>query len=695
MVDEHNKTIESYELDNSIAQIKASFNDFVSEFKQADTTDAKYTLIEQIITSLTNLPKGYAILAEFELFTHDIFVILRDYAIINLLRQKQVENNTTQTVLLSTSTLFMNLCNCINNTNTNNYKDLLFHKPLIDELAYCLHEMGTYGKYLNDPTRLRSVKFLLRAFKNTLIHSMTTDNYSLIAPIFFAVVECLCSQHAIDMIKGLESNFFQKLDEGQMLFLDAIPLYLKWYWDYGHPEIFIKILRILLNEFTSWFASCQPESYLQRSSQIDSMIGNITHVLIRPTEFSNVSLFSEEFYHHYSTLVLHWSLILSSVFSYPSCSTDIISSTRSSTRILYSFTLHLNIANFMKNIPNLILILLKATELDDDEIQLNAYRCLGKIMIGADIKTMAKPEKIVAVYVDFIKNTIDNPNRVERFYSLLESLKNFVQHDQVKCELTKQEALPLLIMCVVKNHFDPIKVQLLALEIPFALSFQNEACYILRQNEQFMIHVRILTQKTYENQLSLQRAAEGLLWKLEKESEAVTKQIILNSYKYNIMLSYSHKDEQLCLKIHEQLIKDGFRVWLGIDCLRGSTMVGIANAIENSEHVVICMSNMYKQSVYCQSEAHYAFECRCRLIPIIVESNYKPDGWLGIIVSGKIYVNFAKDEFSKAYEKLKNEISEQRYQNEIQSSIKLERNHQTNTNSMTSERVELIYQSTV
>ncbi|CAF4843563.1 unnamed protein product, partial [Rotaria socialis] len=99
-----------------------------------------------------------------------------------------------------------------------------------------------------------------------------------------------------------------------------------------------------------------------------------------------------------------------------------------------------------------------------------------------------------------------------------------------------------------------------------------------------MIHVRILTQKTYENQLSLQRAAEGLLWKLEKESEAVTKQIILNSYKYNIMLSYSHKDEQLCLKIHEQLIKDGFRVWLGIDCLRGSTMVGIANAIENSEH---------------------------------------------------------------------------------------------------------------
>ncbi|CAF4001788.1 unnamed protein product [Rotaria sordida] len=90
-------------------------------------------------------------------------------------------------------------------------------------------------------------------------------------------------------------------------------------------------------------------------------------------------------------------------------------------------------------------------------------------------------------------------------------------------------------------------------------------------------------------------------------------------------------------------------------------MIGIANAIENSEHVLICMSNTYKQSVYCQSEAHYAYERGCRLIPILIESNYKPDGWLGIIVSGKIYVEFAEIDFHLAYNKLKNEITARHY----------------------------------
>ncbi len=63
-------------------------------------------------------------------------------------------------------------------------------------------------------------------------------------------------------------------------------------------------------------------------------------------------------------------------------------------------------------------------------------------------------------------------------------------------------------------------------------------------------------------------------------------------------------NQQICLQIHQQLIQDGFKVWIDKDCLRGSTMVGMANAIENSEYVLICMSNNYKQSVYCQSEAN-------------------------------------------------------------------------------------------
>lgn len=264
-------------------------------------------------------------------------------------------------------------------------------------------------------------------------------------------------------------------------------------------------------------------------------------------------------------------------------------------------------------------------------------------------------------------------------------LLDFVHHDQVKIELIEQEALALLIKCVVNHHFDPIDVQLIALEILFALSFQSDACSILRQNELFMSHIRILTTNTESNELRLQRAAEGLLWKLEKEDEAITKTTILHTYEYDIMMSYSHKDEESCLKIHEKLIQDGFRVWLDRYCLRGSTMVGIADAIENSKYVIICMSNTYKQSVYCQSEAHYAFERGCCLIPILVESNYKPDGWLGIITSGKIYVDFVRNDLESAYEKLKSEIREQQSQTSLKSVTKTESYEQSKVIHITAE----------
>ncbi|CAF1201536.1 unnamed protein product [Rotaria sp. Silwood1] len=639
-----------------------------------------------------------------QLKANDIICALRDYQQLQrqwisldssqiIIDNDEIDMNETLTILNTLRGLdedYENWGGCgINETNITTFKRLFFQKPLIDELANCLHEIITYGKYLNDPLHLRSVSSLLIALKKIRKYHLTTIEYSLITPILFAATECLCSSYAVDMIKSLERNFVQKLDEVQMLFLHAIPFYLKWYWENCDPENFIKILRMLLNEYTVWFTSCQPDSYVQRSSEIDSMIRNLNYILIRPTEFDSLNIFSEEFYHDYCKLVWHWSSILSSILACSSCITNVKSAARTSVQTFYNFTLHSNVLNFMKTIPSLISMLLKVTDLDHDEMQLNAYRCLGKIMIEADIKTMTKPSKIAAVHIEFLKDTINDWKQSERFYSLLESLKSFVQHDQVKIELIKQEVLPLLVTCFLENPSESIKVQLVALEILFALSFHELACSFLKQNENFMNRIRIFSSKTYSNQLRLQRAAEGLLWKLEKEGEAVAKPTTLTSYKYDVMISYSHKDKEICLRIHQQLINDGFHVWLDKDCLRGPTMVGIANAIENSLYVMICMSNTYKQSVYCQSEAHYAFERGCRLIPIIVESNYKPDGWLGIIVSGKIYVDFIVDEFNLAYEKLKNEISEQRCQTLIQLQRTSEENNQINRTSMIPEHAVL------
>jgi hypothetical protein len=89
-------------------------------------------------------------------------------------------------------------------------------------------------------------------------------------------------------------------------------------------------------------------------------------------------------------------------------------------------------------------------------------------------------------------------------------------------------------------------------------------------------------------------------------------------------------------------------------------MQAMAEAVENSEFVILCMSDSYKRSVYCQAEAEYAFQCKRRLVPLIVRQAYRPDGWLGLLIGSRIYVDFARFEFKKACELLLNEITLQR-----------------------------------
>jgi hypothetical protein len=89
-------------------------------------------------------------------------------------------------------------------------------------------------------------------------------------------------------------------------------------------------------------------------------------------------------------------------------------------------------------------------------------------------------------------------------------------------------------------------------------------------------------------------------------------------------------------------------------------MNAMADAVENSEFVILCMSDSYKRSTYCQAEAEYAFNCKRRLLPLIARPGYRADGWLGFMIGSRIYVDFGFFEFDVACGKLMHEITQQR-----------------------------------
>ena len=74
----------------------------------------------------------------------------------------------------------------------------------------------------------------------------------------------------------------------------------------------------------------------------------------------------------------------------------------------------------------------------------------------------------------------------------------------------------------------------------------------------------------------------------------------------------------------------------------------------------MCMSETYKQSANCQSEAEYAFKRKKHIIPVKITEEYIPDGWLGFILGTRMYIDFGKYDFEKAMTLLDNEIQLQK-----------------------------------
>ena len=244
--------------------------------------------------------------------------------------------------------------------------------------------------------------------------------------------------------------------------------------------------------------------------------------------------------------------------------------------------------------------------------------------------------------------------------------------------MIKQQGHALFLRCVLEEHFNSLKAKLPALEILLALAFNEDFIATLRANNVFMDHIRTLTSSSHQD---LRRVATALIWKLEKESEKTATKTEhhassapslpkVEKKQYDVMISYSHSDKDLCHRLLQSLEKDQLRVWIDSRLMHGATFDAMAKAIENAEFVFVCMSDAYKQSSFCEMEASYAVKRRCRIIPLVMTPSYKADGWLGVLTSALIYVDFPKLGFERGYQELKKQLELGRMKNSNLTAVK-------------------------
>ena len=110
--------------------------------------------------------------------------------------------------------------------------------------------------------------------------------------------------------------------------------------------------------------------------------------------------------------------------------------------------------------------------------------------------------------------------------------------------------------------------------------------------------------------------------------------------------------------------------------MQGSTIDCMAAAVESSIIILYCVSTTYKESANCRLEASYAHQLKKKMIPLVLEVGYRPNGWLGIMMGTRLYYDFtgaiicedaASDEVANAESELESKINE--LCREIQSSL--------------------------
>ncbi|CAF1013086.1 unnamed protein product [Rotaria sordida] len=329
----------------------------------------------------------------------------------------------------------------------------------------------------------------------------------------------------------------------------------------------------------------------------------------------------------------------------------------------------------------LIYLFNRYTDIEMGEKRKLAFEILAEIMDEQEVNDNSS--EITSIFIDQLKQLNQNeynPN----LDNTLSSLNALIQHEQIKNELIKQNGLEKFITFI--RDGDPSKQSSKqledALKILWSCTFNNpEVLNKLKQDQNLMTRVNHLLEISRQNKdTTLEKAAEGLIWKVEKEEKFIEEQIAEaekkkrktqetgieeeeeeeekeEEQKYDFMISYSWADIDLAHRIFNYLTeKLGYKVWLDQEQMHGSTIQAMANAVENAEFILMCMSETYKRSANCQSEAEYAFNRKKHIVPIKMKKDYVADGWLGFILGTRMYIDFGTYDFDKAIQLLENEI---------------------------------------
>ncbi|XP_072013546.1 uncharacterized protein [Amphiura filiformis] len=239
---------------------------------------------------------------------------------------------------------------------------------------------------------------------------------------------------------------------------------------------------------------------------------------------------------------------------------------------------------------------------------------------------------------------------------VLDAINKLAINDDVKGVIADEEAIPFIIR-MLQDEFSP-EEQKVAANALWNLAFIDS----LRQSDLLQGTVQTLKKLTKSSNKELRGSCVSALFVFQGSvsidpnsspsrntppppyQEAISDPDPSSVRRSaQIMISYQWDSQDRVIRIRDRLVTAGYKVWMDLTNMR-DILDGMAEAVQTSDVVLMCMTERYKDSKNCRSEARYAYKLDKKVIPLMFQKDYKPDGWLGLLQGMDLYYAFDSDD---------------------------------------------------
>ena len=275
--------------------------------------------------------------------------------------------------------------------------------------------------------------------------------------------------------------------------------------------------------------------------------------------------------------------------------------------------------------------------------------CLAYLINEETNHLISAEEHLLSFIITMLNEACHSEDRRSYGYSVkevAEGLSQLAINDTNKKILGNKGAVRVLMSVLKTSRDDEEKAS--AARALWMLAFDDNNKQFIRQETGALDTLRELQ---HNKDPDVQKAAAGALWELEEKTarDSGTREATGN----HVMISYQWDAQEVLIEVKNRLQANGYRVWMDLEQMGGSTLEAMAKAVENSSVVLVCVSQRYKESPNCRSEAEYAYQLRKDIIPLMMQHKYKADGWLGILLGTKLWIGFqSKHVFEAGVRKL-------------------------------------------